>query len=331
MAILTIGLSVGVATPGWAASDDATWGVRAADNDRGTERQNFTYQAQPGETIDDTIEVTNHGTTPLPLGIYAADGFTTSSGQLDVLSQGDDSQEIGAWTTIDTTSLALGPGESAQVDFHLTVPKNASPGDYAGAIVSSLQTSQESGISIDRRLGIRIYLQVGGELAPALAVDEVEIRYDATFWPFVINPAEVKITVQNSGNARLSATQRVTTSGLFWSATTESTTIPELLPGERWSSSVDASGIVPTGHLSARVELLPARPDGQVEAALTTSVGVWGIPWLLLGLMIVIALVTVALVSASRRRRLLVKSAEEKRIADAVDAALHERDAADAG
>ncbi|GAA3909392.1 WxL protein peptidoglycan domain-containing protein [Microbacterium invictum] len=326
--LLTVVAAAGVAAPGWAASDDVTWGVRAADNDHGTERQNFTYVVDPGESVDDTIEVTNHGADDLALELYAADGFTTSSGQLDVLTPGEASTEIGAWTTVETSSLLLEPGESAAVPFQLAVPENASPGDYAGAIVSSLQTSQDSGLSVDRRLGIRIHLQVGGELAPALEIADFTVEYDAAMWPFVTNPATAEVTVHNSGNARLAAGQTVTLSGLFWSSTSEPTQVPQLLPGETWTTSIEVTGIIPSVYLTAAGELVPTRPDGEVEDAVAASVGVWAVPWLLFGMIALAALIAVALTWAAKRRRRHAKQAEQQRISDAVDAALKERDSA---
>lgn len=71
-----------------AASTQVTWGVRPADTVHGTERPNFAYTLPPGGTLSDALVVTNKGDAPLALDVYAADGFLTPDGTLDVLEAG---------------------------------------------------------------------------------------------------------------------------------------------------------------------------------------------------------------------------------------------------
>ncbi|GAA1917745.1 hypothetical protein GCM10009775_07810 [Microbacterium aoyamense] len=325
--LLIIGMAAAHVSPSWASADDVTWGVRTGDNDNGTARQNYAYEVDPGDVIDDTIAVTNHGATSLTLAIYAADGFTNSSGQLNVLNPGEESTQIGAWTTTERATVTLQPDETQDVPFQVSVPENASPGDYAGAIVTSLETSQDSGVSVDRRLGIRIHLQVGGELAPAMSIESLTVDYEASLWPFGIGPATVQMTLRNTGNARLAARGTVTISGLGWSTSSEPADVPELLPGETWTETIDVVGVIPSIFVSADGRLVPVRPDGTEENAVTATLGTWAIPWLLIGIVAAAALAAAALAWAARRRRRRGKEAEEKRIADAVEAALQERDA----
>ncbi len=68
------------------------------------------------------------------------------------------------------------PGKTAQVPFKVSVPENATPGDYVGGILTTLtQADQAEGINVDRRLGIRIKLRVGGELKPNLAIENLHV------------------------------------------------------------------------------------------------------------------------------------------------------------
>ncbi|MDF2847431.1 MAG: hypothetical protein K0R97_1413, partial [Oerskovia sp.] len=62
-----------------------TWGVRPADTVHGTERPNYAYSLEPGASLDDGIIVSNYTQGPLTFRVYAADGFMTDAGELDLL------------------------------------------------------------------------------------------------------------------------------------------------------------------------------------------------------------------------------------------------------
>jgi hypothetical protein len=180
---------------------------------------------------------------------------------------------------------------------------------------------------------VRIHLRVGGELAPALAVDDMRVDYTGTFNPFGAGEAVVTYTLRNSGNARLSAGQKVTVAGPFGMLPSDARAVkeaPELLPGETWEMSVRVAGVIPAFFLTATtdVSLESASSDDSdaaiapVEAGATT----WAVPWALLVLLAVVAALVVAAVVLTRRRRRAVKSREDARVEQAVQQALLERE-----
>ena len=328
---------VAVAPVAGAATDDdgasgVTWGVRTASQDLGADRQNYSYAVDPGERVVDAIVVTNHAGEPLELDLYAADGFTTDAGQLDVLTRDVDSVGVGAWVELATDHVRLEPGESLQVDFAVTVPAGAEPGDYAGAVVTSLSDAEVSdGVTVDRRLGIRIHLRVTGDLRPAMAVQDLRVDHEPSVNPFAPGRATVTYTVRNTGNVRLSADQAVTVGGPFGvaRARTDLTPVPELLPGETWEVSAVVDGVWPLVRIGAGVRLDPALPEGvdgaPVPAPVRASAGAWAVPWSVLALVLVAA----AAVLAAHRGRERRRRAEEARVQDAVARALRERDERD--
>jgi len=318
------------ASPAAADEGDVSWGVRTSSNDQGTDRQNFGYEIDPGKAVSDAFVISNHDVLPLDLALYGADGFTTEAGQLDVVTQGTESVALGAWIDFAADSVTVPAGESVEVPFTVTVPDNATPGDYAGAVITSLgQPSAEQGISVDRRLGIRIHLRVGGTLAPALTVDDMHVDYSGTFNPFGTGDATVSYTLENTGNARLTAGQTISIAGLFGMLPADApdvAVVPELLPGESWKVSARVAGVFPTFWLSAKtvVTLESASNDtadaaiAPVEATATT----WAVPWALLVLILVVAALIVAAVFVTRRLRRTRKSLEDARVEDAVQQAL---------
>jgi len=330
---------VGAAAPAVADTDDGpevTWGVHPAPGPDGEPRENYAYAIEPGQELSDAIVVANYDAAPLVLDVYAADAFTTSSGQLDAATREVSPRAVGAWVLPVADRITIEPGESVEVPFTLTVPENATPGDHAGAILTALTTPQvEDGVSVDRRLGIRIHVRVGGELVPTVAVEDLRVDYAGTFNPFGLGEATVSYTVRNTGNTRLSVPQSATVSGPFGVFAVEAAdlaSVPEILPGEEWPVTIRLSGVVPAFVLTASVALapeLPAETAATVAAdppAVEATARTAAIPWMLLALVLLVAAAIVLAVRRTRRRRARDRAREDARVREAVEEALRQRD-----
>ncbi|WP_329131240.1 DUF916 domain-containing protein [Streptomyces sp. NBC_01476] len=324
------GLNAG---PAAADDGDVTWTVRTAANGYGADRSSFSYSVNPGAQVKDTMTVANRGAVPVTLAVYAADGFTTGTGQLDLLPKGKKSVGIGAWVHAGHDSVVIKPGQSADVPFTVTVPKNATPGDYVGGILTSLtQRDDAEGINVDRRLGIRVKLRVSGELKPGLAVEDLHVGFAGTANPFGTGDATVTYTIHNTGNAILSAQQTVSVSGPFGRLRTASGAIaapPQLLPGESWKVKVPVHGVAPGVRVAATATLTPLLTDASgstspLGAVRATAHG-WAVPWTLLVLVILLIAVIVAVIVLARRSRVQRKLREDARVREAVEQRLRER------
>ncbi|MFI6264272.1 WxL protein peptidoglycan domain-containing protein [Micromonospora sp. NPDC051006] len=331
-AVAAVGVGAG---PAVAADGNVAWTVRTASNSYGAARSSYSYNVNPGGMVEDAMVVANRGPAPLNLSVYAADGFTTDAGQLDLLTKDKKSVAIGAWAHPGAGNVVIQPGKTAQVPFKITVPDNATPGDYVGGILTSLtQPDQAQGINVDRRLGIRIKLRVGGELKPSLAIEDLKVKYDGTFNPFSKGDATVTYKIHNIGNAALSGQQAVSVSGPFGSLRAEAGEIgapPELLPGESWNVTVPVHGAAPAVRLAATATLTPLLTDASgsttsLEPVRVTAHG-WAIPWTLLLLLVVLAAVVTGAVLLRRRNRVQRKLREDARVREAVDQALRDQEA----
>ena len=329
-AIAILGLPAGPAQA--ADGGDVTWTVRTAENGYGADRSSFSYTVNPGGKIKDTMVVANRGKAPLTLAVYAADGFTTDTGQLDLLPQGKKSVGIGAWVHADRTSVTVRPGKTVNIPFTATVPDNATPGDYAGGILSSLKQSDEAeGINVDRRLGIRIKLRVSGELKARLAVENLRADYGGSADPFAKGDATVTYTIHNTGNAILSAKQAVSVSGPFGWLRVKAGAIaapPDLLPGESWKVRVPVHGVAPGVRLAATATLTPVLTDASgsttsLKQVRSTTHG-WAVPWTLLLLVLVLVTAIVGALLLARRNRARRKAREDARVREAVERKLQE-------
>lgn len=325
--------------PAQASADDVTWTVRTGSNSYGDDRSSFSYNVNPGGTAKDAMVVANRGRTPLTLGVYTADGFTTEAGGLDLRANAAKQTGIGAWVSPGATTVVVQPGKTASVPFTVSVPANATPGDYAGGIVTSLtQPSNDPGINVERRLGIRIKLRVGGELAPALSIEDLRVSWSGT----VTGDATITYTIHNTGNAILSAQQTAAVSGPFGWFKTPATPVPgspaaasgsagpqaspSLLPGEKWKVSVPVDDVAPYFWLTGTATLTPLLTDASGSTTSLTPVTAtthgWAVSWLLL----LAALAVVALLALTIRSRKRRKQREDARVRDAVASALREKE-----
>lgn len=299
---------------------EVTWGVAPADDQLGKNRAHFTYTLAPGAKVTDALRVVNRSKAPITLKVYASDGFTTSTGTLDLLPADQKPVDVGSWIVMKDSTVTLQPQQAATIPFTLTIPADATPGDHTGGVVTSL-VSQDgpSSVSLDRRLGSRIYLRVPGTLTPALKLDGVHVDYHGTINPGSSGSATVTYTVVNTGNARLAAHQSIHVAGLFGALgrTVAVADLPELLPGSSLSQSFTVNGVWPGIHLTGTVKLAPVTGAVTVKDV-TGRAGTWAWPW---GQLIVL-LIVIAAGSGYWWQRRRGKAAVAKAIATAVDKAL---------
>lgn len=304
-----------------------TWSVKPADTAQGRDRPNYAYDLMPGGTVGDALYVANRSPQPITLRVYAADGFLTDDGALDILAGGVESTDLGSWVSIASPELTLDSGASAEVPFTVAVPADAAPGDYAAGIVASMLVTADNGTITERRLGSRVHLRVQGELAPALAISDVVVDYHGTANPAETGSATVGYTLTNTGNTRLDPDAEVALGGPFgWARVTAADDAPELLPGSSLERTVEVAGIVPLVLLSADVTATsqvvsrtlagaePSTLDPLVSQGTATTAAV---PWTALAILAVIALLVAWRIVAARRRR----AAHAREIAAAVAAA----------
>jgi hypothetical protein len=294
------------AIPAMAAETAPSWDLATADGPHGTARQNYDYAAAAGDRLDDAMTVVNTGTAPIDLELYAADAFTTASGRLDLRTRTNAPTGVGAWLALERGRISLGAGESAEIPFTITIPRDAK-GDYVGGIVTTRGPS--SGDDAERRAAIRVALHVGGLGRPSLSVEDLSVEYSGG--ASVTGDATVTYTVRNSGDTTLAAEQSVAVAGplgAFSGTADPLDNLPQLLPGETWSVSVPVHDVPAVGPITVTVTVVPLYTDpagstGPLTAIETPAIG-WAIPWLPLLLLLGLGVLAfVAFWRMSRGRR----------------------------
>jgi uncharacterized membrane protein len=283
--IIAIALLTGTLARPAVAAADAPWTAKPAANQFGAERQSYGYTVNPGAQVQDDVVVANSGAAPLHLKLRA------------------EPSKLAAWVRLGQDDVTVPAGQSVEVAFTLTLPKDAAPGDYAGGILTS--PAQAGG----PRVPVTIRLRVGGMLEPSLSVERVQVHYASSANPLGKGDATVSYTIRNTGNAILTAHQAVSASGPFgrWEVRAgRLADTPQLLPGATWKGSAPVHGVAPAGRVTATVTLTPLLTDaaGSISplAATKASGHALTIPWtLLLAVLVVIALIVAVAVRIRRR------------------------------
>ncbi|MEU9172747.1 DUF916 domain-containing protein [Streptomyces sp. NPDC048420] len=231
---------VTAAAPAYAA-DNGSWSVYPAAS-RIAERPYFYLSADPGQSIDDKVVVTNKTSEPLTFRLYAADAYNTArDGGFAVRTVAEKQRGVGAWAKPAKSRVTVPAHGKVTVPFTLSVPEGAEPGDHPGALVA-LDERVDKGdgavaLGVQRAVAARIYLRVGGPTVPAITVEDVSVSHHQPLVPGLgDSDATISYTLRNTGNVTLNPKVELRATGLFGRTllARELAKIPgELLPGQR--------------------------------------------------------------------------------------------------
>lgn len=275
-----------------------SWSIRPGSTDA-SQRSNFTYTLDPGATIRDTLVVTNLGTTPLDLAVYAADGVTTATGHLDLEPASKAPADVGGWFVADLPTVSVQPGAAQEVPFTLAVPAAATPGDHVGGVITSFVSPAAQGtVKLDRRLATRLNVRVSGDETVSLAISNVQVSYPIAWNPFAPVVPTVTYTVTNNGNVRTLADEHVSASGLLGDQAAVGA-VDELIPGGSTGRTVTLPGTWPLFAGNASVALTPSSIAGSPGMQVSAEASTLAVPW---GQLTLVVLIVAAAVLLARRR-----------------------------
>ncbi|GAA0519138.1 hypothetical protein Ade02nite_80170 [Paractinoplanes deccanensis] len=289
------------------AADGVRWSVQPSTAKGPDGRDYIVRRAAPGERLTDYIGITNLTAKPLTFSVYGTDAYTTDDGSYALMAAAQKPTDVGSWIALAASKYTVPANTRLDVPFSISVPANATPGDHAGGVVTSIAQEQTGAdgqkVLVDQRVAARVYLTVAGAVAPRLAIDNVRLEYAQSANPAAGGEMTVRYLVRNAGNLRLSGTGSVKITGPFgWTlAKTEAMDIPELLPGGSITITEKITGVQPTVRLAADVDVRPVYFAEQLPAV-ARSTSVWAWPWALIAV-VGIALLYVVLRLARRRAR----------------------------
>lgn len=311
--LLALGLLIAAQPAPAYAADNGRWSVfptvRKGESDApGARRAHFRMTAKPGSTVRDKVTVSNLAKEPVTFLVYAADAYNTPrDGGFAVREATERQRSVGAWTRLQRSEVTIAAGGRATIPFTLTVPGSASPGDHPGAIIAldkRVARAEGTGVGIRQAVGARVYLQVSGERAPALRVENVRFDYDVPLLPGLGEDATISYTLVNRGNVLLEPRVDLVAKGLFGrtSFTDAGHELPaELMPGQR--VQVTQRWAAPPPLDWGSIELIASDKGGELVESETARYRT--VNWTVLSLL---ALVLVTLLTSLVIRRRKVRN-----------------------
>lgn len=160
------------------AEEGASFGLRPVRYDPNVPatQSYFIYDATPGQTIRDEVQVTNTGSATGTVRLYAADAQTAATSGAVYGSADDPGQKVGSWITLDAQEVTLAPGEERVVGFTIVIPADIRPGQHLGGLVAQdteVTRGSEGGvlqINMQTRVVTAVQINIPGETIEKLSI-----------------------------------------------------------------------------------------------------------------------------------------------------------------
>ena len=160
----------------------------------------FDVTMDPGETREFEVEVANHGSAAISARTYPADVYTIINGGFGGRLYGEAATGTTLWLDYETDQLALAVGDRLRRGFSITVPSDATPGEYISSLVleSEDPVTHSGGVAARQvlRQALGVVITVPGVRSPAIVIGEAA--------HLVVTGASVlSVALDNPGNVRL--------------------------------------------------------------------------------------------------------------------------------
>ncbi len=168
--------------------------------------------AEPGDTIEKSISLTN--TTDKPLSFLASiNDFVPNgtSGQPIFLPTNQDANpkySLSKWVTVTRQpQFTIPPHASTKVDFAITIPADVEPGTHYGGILFGRPPDNPSstGTAVQSKAGVIILVRLGHS-SEQIAIENFKVQ--KTFYQ--ITPIEFSTIIRNDGNVHSKAKGEIT-------------------------------------------------------------------------------------------------------------------------
>lgn len=212
----------------------------------------------PGVTVHRRVEVANATASPVHVDLYP-DSASIAHGSF-IGAPGAVQGDLTAWTTLSQTGIDLPAHATALDTITIAVPKDAPPGERYGVVWAQVSGKQGSGLTLVNRVGVRVYLWVGGDNPPA-----PDFTVDTITASRLPNGGEVvQALVHNTGGRAIDLTGTLTLAAVHGSLTAGPYAVQlgtTLAPGQSGPVRVMISYPLDDGLWDATIDLR----DGALE------------------------------------------------------------------
>lgn len=222
---------------------------------------------EPGARFERRIRVCNGTTAPVEVQVYA--GAAVIEGDVFRAVEGRESNDLSSWITVEPPRVIVPARGERILPVSFAVPSDASGGErYAAILVETPAVRQPSGNSVANRVGVRVYLSVGGPEVPIsdFVVDSLQAGRNAAGDPVVT--ASVRNTGQRAldmrGELALTDGPGGLSAGPF-----QATVGTTLLPGDAAPVEVVLDEVIRGGPWTATITMRSGPLERRAEAQIT--------------------------------------------------------------
>jgi hypothetical protein len=164
----------------------------------------YEVSGDPGQVLEENLSLRNETTAP---ETYYPEYYNfEAQGETGVPQFVHPKDGLGTWMAA-PAGVTLAPGDSQTVVFVISIPKDAVPGGYFGAILYGTTPPSlrgTSGLAVSTETGPLVLLRVNGDIKESASLSEFKVKNDQHF--FTALPVEMYYRFQNTGGDRTEPT-----------------------------------------------------------------------------------------------------------------------------
>jgi hypothetical protein len=170
--------------PALASTSAAQWSVApaSAQAPTGASRSATPSTTAPASTMPSRSRTS--APNPRTYVVAPSDGVVGDSRAFDVAA--GDPQDSGAWITVGGLGCQhrhRSAGRDRVLPVRIDLPAGVTPGDHPAGVTVGV-TGSSDGVTVTNRVGVRVHLQVAGDIAPALQIADVSTTFTPSWIPF---------------------------------------------------------------------------------------------------------------------------------------------------
>ncbi len=157
-----------------------------------------------GARLTADVEVSNSTTRRQTISIYPA-AARMRAGAFS-FGAGRATNELSRWTSVSRSRVQLDPGMATIVAVRVRIPANASRGERYSVVWASVSAPGETSVRLVNRVGVRMYLSVGGAAPPRYTISTPRASRTPRGAP------RVTATIRNTGPSTITVSGSMTLS-----------------------------------------------------------------------------------------------------------------------
>ncbi len=258
-----------------------------------------TLALDPGTSSRQTIKVTNLTDKQLTLQLdkrnFVAKG---EEGEVELVDNADPRYSLAPYFTLSQPTVTVPPRGTSQVEYVLSVPKDAEPGGRYGSVtfntIAAKLPSGQSGASVRQELAALIFLRINGAANEQLKI--ASFTAGKNFAEY--GPVTFATRIQNLGNVHEKPTGQIVVKNMF-GYTTAKIALDEknVIPGAIRKINTNLNKKYLFGAYNATLTL----QNGTIQT-LTAKTSFTVIPYKLLGIILLILLLLGTVLTKGRKR-----------------------------